>query len=169
MKIKALDIASFGKFKNYHLDLSDGLTVIFGENEKGKSTIMAFIRMMFYGNTGKASGIDKNPRKKYRPWGSDLMAGAITFESEGVTYRLEREFRASNSTDKISLINLDLGEKESLSGSEDIGARFFGLTDGAFERSVFINDPTLSAKNEAADGSLCSYFFFVTGIQIWNG
>lgn len=154
MKIKALDIASFGKFKNYHLDLSDGLTVIFGENEKGKSTIMAFIRMMFYGNTGKASGIDKNPRKKYRPWGSDLMAGSITFESEGVTYRLEREFKASNSTDKISLINLDLGEKETLSGSEDIGARFFGLTDGAFERSVFITEPTLSAKNEAADGEI---------------
>lgn len=154
MKIKSLDIASFGKLKNYHLDLSDGLTVIFGENEKGKSTIMAFIRMMFYGNTGKASGIDKNPRKKYRPWGSDLMAGSITFESEGVTYRLEREFKASNSADKISLINLDLGEKESLSGSEDIGAKFFGLTDGAFERSVFITESAYSSKNEAADGEI---------------
>ncbi len=154
MKIKSLDIASFGKFKNYHLDLSDSLTVIFGENEKGKSTIMAFIRMMFYGNTGKASGIDKNPRKKYKPWGSDLMAGSVTFESEGVTYRLEREFRASNSTDKIALFNLDTGEKESVSGSEDIGAKFFGLTDGAFERSVFITEPTLGAKNEAADGEI---------------
>ena len=154
MKIKSLDIASFGKFKNYHLDLSDGLTVIFGENEKGKSTIMAFIRMMFYGNSGKASGIDKNPRKKYRPWSSDLMAGSITIESEGVTYRLEREFKASNSTDKISLIDLDSGEKQTLSGSEEIGAKFFGLTDGAFERSVFINEPTLEAKNEAADGEI---------------
>ena len=154
MKIKAIDIAAFGKFKNFHLDLSDGLSVIYGQNEKGKSTLMAFVRMMFYGNTGKASGIDKNPRKKYRPWDTDLMAGSITFEHEGVNYRLEREFKASNSTDKISLINLDLNEKQTLSGSEDIGAKFFGLTDGAFERSVFISEPTFTAKNDAADGEI---------------
>lgn len=154
MKIKAIDIAAFGKFKNFNLDLSDGLSVIYGQNEKGKSTLMAFVRMMFYGNTGKASGIDKNPRKKYRPWDTDLMAGSITFEHEGVNYRLEREFKASNSTDKISLINLDLNEKQTLSGSEDIGAKFFGLTDGAFERSVFISEPTFTAKNDAADGEI---------------
>lgn len=154
MKIKSIDIASFGKFKNFHLDLSDGLTVIFGENEKGKSTVMSFVRMMFYGNTGKASGIAKNPRKKYRPWDTDLMAGSITFEHEGITYKLEREFKASNSTDKISLINLDLNEKQTLSGSEDIGAKFFGLTDGAFERSVFVSEPTFGAKNDAADGEI---------------
>ena len=154
MKIKSIDIASFGKLKNYHLDLSDSFTVIFGENEKGKSTIMSFVRMMFYGNTGKVSSIDKNPRKKYRPWDTDFMAGSITFEHSGVAYRLEREFKASNSTDKISLINLDTNEKETMSGSEDIGAKFFGLTDGAFERSVFIGEPRFSSKNEAADGEI---------------
>ena len=154
MKIKSIDIASFGKLKNYHLDLSDSFTVIFGENEKGKSTVMSFVRMMFYGNTGKVSSIDKNPRKKYRPWDSDFMAGSITFEHSGVAYRLEREFKASNSTDKISLINLDTNEKETVSSSEDIGAKFFGLTDGAFERSVFIGEPRFSSKNEAADGEI---------------
>lgn len=154
MKIKSIDIASFGKLKNYHLELSDSFTVIFGENEKGKSTIMSFVRMMFYGNTGKVSSIDKNPRKKYRPWDTDFMAGSITFEHSGVTYRLEREFKASNSTDKISLINLDTNEKETLSGCEDIGAKFFGLTDGAFERSVFIGEPRFASKNEAADGEI---------------
>ncbi|MEE0928753.1 MAG: AAA family ATPase, partial [Acutalibacteraceae bacterium] len=79
MKIKSIDIAGFGKFKNYHLDFPDNMTLILGENENGKSTIMAFLRMMFYGNTGKASGIDKNPRKKYRPWNGDIMAGSVTF------------------------------------------------------------------------------------------
>lgn len=154
MKIKSIDIASFGKLKNYHLDLSNSFTVIFGENEKGKSTIMSFVRMMFYGNTGKVSSLDKNPRKKYRPWDTDFMAGSITFEHSGITYRLEREFKASNSTDKISLINLDTNEKETVSGSEDIGAKFFGLTDGAFERSVFIGEPRFASKNEAADGEI---------------
>ena len=154
MKIKYIDIAAFGRLKNYHLDLSDSLSVIYGENEKGKSTIMAFVRMMFYGNSGKGGGIDKNPRKKYRPWNSELMAGSITFEHSGVTYRLEREFKSSNSSDKISLINLDTNEKQVISGSEEVGAKFFGLTDAAFERSVFITEPRFASKNESADGEI---------------
>ncbi len=156
MKIKSIDIAGFGKFKSYHLDFSDDMTLILGENEQGKTTIMAFIRMMFYGNTGKASGIDKNPRKKYRPWNWDIMAGSITFSFGGNMYRLEREFKSSNSTDKISLIDLATNERKTLSGSDDIGAKFFGLTDGAFDRSVFLADTGAPAKNDAADGEINS-------------
>ncbi len=156
MKILSLDIAAFGKFKNYHLDIPDNMTVIFGENENGKSTIMAFIRMMFYGNTGKTSDIDKNPRIKYRPWDSDFMAGSITFNHGGKDYRLEREFKRTNSTDKITLIDLDTGIPTSISGSDDIGAKFFGLTDAAFERSVFLADSIPAAKNEAANGEINS-------------
>lgn len=156
MKIRSIDIAAFGKFKNFHLDFSDNMTVIFGENENGKSTIMAFIRMMFYGNTGKTSDIDKNPRIKYRPWDSELMAGSITFSHGGIEYRLEREFKRSNSADKITLIDLDTGNSRSLSGSDDIGAKFFGLTDAAFERSVFISEAFPAAKNDAAGGEINS-------------
>ncbi len=156
MKILSLDIAAFGKFKNYHLDIPDNMTVIFGENENGKSTVMAFIRMMFYGNTGKTSDIDKNPRIKYRPWDSDLMAGSVTFGHGGKSYRLERNFKRSNSTDKITLIDLDTGESTPLSGSDDIGAKFFGLTDAAFERSVFLSDSVPAASNEAANGEINS-------------
>ena len=123
MKINSIDIVAFGKLKNFHLDLSDGLTVIYGENEKGKTTIMSFIRMMFYGSTGKSSDIDKNLRIKYRPWNSEIMAGSITFTKDGKSYRLEREFKKSNSTDKITLVDLELGTTQSLSGSDDIGAK----------------------------------------------
>lgn len=156
MKILSLDIASFGKFKSYQLDLPDNMTVVFGENENGKSTIMSFIRMMFYGNTGKTTDIDKNPRIKYRPWDSELMAGSIVFEHGGHNYRLEREFKKSNSTDKITLIDLDTGIATSLSGSDDIGSRFFGLTDSAFERSVFISESIPTSKNEDANGEINS-------------
>lgn len=156
MKINSINIAAFGKFKDFHLDLNDGMTVIFGENENGKTTIMAFIRMMFYGNTGKSSDLDKNPRIKYRPWNSDFMAGSVTFTHGGSNYRLEREFKKSNSTDKITLIDLDTGETRSLSGSDDIGAKFFGLTDAAFERSVFVGELGAPSKNESADGEINS-------------
>ena len=156
MKINSIDIVAFGKLKNFHLDLSDGLTVIYGENEKGKTTIMSFIRMMFYGSTGKSSDIDKNLRIKYRPWNSEIMAGSITFTKDGKSYRLEREFKKSNSTDKITLVDLELGTTQSLSGSDDIGAKILGLSDAAFEKSVFVGELGAPQKNEAADGEINS-------------
>ena len=58
MKINSCNITSFGKFKNFNIDFSDGLNIVFGENEAGKSTVMAFIKMMFYGYSGKMADID---------------------------------------------------------------------------------------------------------------
>lgn len=154
MRIDSIDIAAFGKLKDFHMELSDRMTVIFGENEKGKTTLMSFIRMMFYGYSGKVTDAQRNPRVKYRPWNSEIMAGSISFTHDGVRYRLEREFKKSNSADKITLINLDLNTVQSFSGSEDIGAKFFGLTDAAFERSVFIGELGMPTKNDAANGEI---------------
>lgn len=154
MRINSIDIAAFGKLTDFHLEFPDGMTVVFGENEMGKTTIMSFIHMMFYGNSGKTTDVARNPRVKYRPWNSELMAGSVTFTFKGTRYRLEREFKKSNSADKITLINLDLNTVQSISGSDDIGAKFFGLTDAAFRRSVFIGELKSADKNEAADGEI---------------
>ena len=156
MRINSVHLASFGKFKNYTLNFSDGFNVIFGENEKGKTTIMAFIRMMFYGTSGKSSDTAKNLRKKYMPFDSDLMAGSIDFEHKGVSYTLERVFKTSNAADKLKLINHNTGEINSTSGKTDIGSAFFGLSDSAFEKSVYIGNLSVFSANEDADGELNS-------------
>ncbi|MBQ0084046.1 MAG: AAA family ATPase, partial [Clostridiales bacterium] len=153
MKINKIKIASFGKFKDKEINFRDGFNLVYGENEMGKTTVMEFIKMMFYGSK-KVSDAANNPRKRYFPWNNDKMAGSIEFEQAGTFYRLDREFRASNSTDKITLWNLDTGESENISGATDIGARFFGLGAGAFEKSLFIaNDPSFSS-DAAADGEI---------------
>ncbi len=154
MKIKSVDIASFGKFKNYKIDFSDGFNVIYGQNEAGKSTVMSFIKMMFYGNGGRVSDLDKNLRKKYMPWDSSLMAGSIEFSHRGKNYRLMREFKGSNSTDKITLINIDIDTEVSVSGKGDIGSSVFGLSEAAFEKSVFISTLGAPAKDSAAESEI---------------
>ncbi len=156
MKINSLNIASFGKFKDFKIDFSDGFNLIYGENEAGKSTIMAFIKMMFYGNSGKSSDIEKNPRKKYLPWDTSLMAGSIDFTHNGYDYRLEREFKGSNATDRIVLKNLTLDRTESLSGKSDVGSEIFGLSIAAFEKSVFVGGLGAPEKNSAAEGEISS-------------
>lgn len=154
MKIKALHISSFGGLKNTTLNLENGFNIIYGDNENGKSTVMAFIKMMFYGNERNSSDISKNPRKKYLPWDNSVMAGSIDFEKDNRNYRLEREFRKSNSTDKVTLVDLDLGTRQAV--QSDIGVKLFGLSESAFERSVFINQFGFPESNASAEGELNS-------------
>ena len=154
MKIKSVNIAAFGGLKNKVIDFSDGFNVIYGENENGKTTVMSFIKMMFYGSGRASSQITKNARKKYMPWDGSAMAGSIDFELKGKNYRLEREFRSSDSTDKVSLCDLDLGTRESV--SPDIGVKLLGLTSAAFERSVFIGQMGFPEKDASAEGEINS-------------
>ncbi|MDI6867878.1 AAA family ATPase [Methanoculleus sp.] len=51
MKIRSLYIDGFGKFHDWKppTEFGESLTVIFGPNEAGKTTLLAFIRRMLYG------------------------------------------------------------------------------------------------------------------------
>lgn len=154
MKIDSIYINAFGKLKNKKIDLSDGFNIIYGENEDGKTTVTEFIKMMFYGTNGRGSTISKNMRKKYKPWDNSTPCGSIDFTHNNTKYRLERTFGAQNSSDKITLLNLDIGSRQSISGNADVGSEFFGLTMGAFEKSVFINNAVALSDNVDADGEL---------------
>ncbi|MBQ7045582.1 MAG: AAA family ATPase [Clostridia bacterium] len=137
MIIKSINILGFGKLSDFSLDFSDSANVVYGGNEDGKTTIMAFIKMMFYGTTTKQSESYKNPRKRYKPLNTNAFGGNIVFFHNGINYRLEREFKGSNSTDKITLYNLDRLEPVALRGN-DVGSEFFALSAEAFEKSVYI-------------------------------
>ena len=154
MKIKRIYIAAFGGLKNKTIDFKDGFSVIYGENENGKTTIMTFIKMMFYGSERGSSSIAKNPRKKYAPWSGERSAGSIDFEHGGRSYRLEREFGNTNSSDKITLTDMSDGTRESLSGN--VGERFFGLSAAAFERSVFVGQFGKAESDSAVESEINS-------------
>ena len=154
MKINSLYIHAFGGLKNLTLDFSDNFNVIYGDNEMGKTSVMTFIKMMFYGSGRASSQLSKNTRLKYTPWDGSQMAGSIDFEHTGKRYRLEKEFRSSNSTDKATLCDLDMGTRQAV--SSDIGASFFGISLSAFERSVFIGQLGFPEKDSAAEGELNS-------------
>ncbi|MBP1592013.1 MAG: AAA family ATPase, partial [Oscillospiraceae bacterium] len=106
MKLRTIYIKNFGKLKDFKLKLKPELNIICGNNESGKTTVMSFIKMMFYGTSCKSSDIGKNLRKKYAPWDGSPMSGYIEFEASGQEYRLEREFGNSNISDVITIWNL---------------------------------------------------------------
>jgi len=159
VKIKKLQIGSFGKFKDYELDLKDGFQIIYGKNEDGKSTIMAFVKMMFYSKLESGRNIDKNMRKKYQPWDGTMMNGAVEFENSGILYRLQKNIGPTPSSDRVELLNTGTGEKVPLGKNEEVGKRFFGFDMAGFERSVFISQIgsfTANGKNDDVAEKLIS-------------
>lgn len=157
MKIDSIYISAFGKFENKTFDFTDGLNLIYGENEDGKTTIMNFIRMMFYGSNVKSNEpIYSNPRKKYAPRSDKAMAGSIDFTVGNRKYRIERIFKATNAADKINVTDLSTGEISSFTGKDDLGKRFIGLSADAADRSIFLMGKGAISENPLAQDELNS-------------
>ncbi len=154
MKINKIYISAFGGLKDFTLEFNDKFNVIHGQNEDGKTTVMAFIRAMFYGTGGKVKNLENSLRARYTPWDNSAMGGRIYFESKGKDYILEREFRKSDSTDRVMLTDVLSGESEAV--ESDIGSRFLGLTADGFEKSVFINSFVSGIADSDAVGELNS-------------
>ena len=152
MKIKNIYISAFGSLKDYSLDFTDGFQVVYGENEAGKTTVCEFIKSMFYGTGKRAAGQVMSIREKYTPWDGAPAGGRVFFEHGGKDYCLERQFRKSDASDKVTLTNTATGKSEPC--APDIGAELFGIGVGAFCRSVFIGNTPAVTPDEAATGEI---------------
>ncbi len=49
LRIDVLKVNGFGHFSDYALELKPGLNLLYGRNEAGKSTLLAFLRTMLFG------------------------------------------------------------------------------------------------------------------------
>lgn len=137
MIIKKISILNFGTLSNYELDLHEGLNKILEENGFGKTTLSIFIKAMFYGLVdSRSKKPEANERIKYRPWNGQTMGGSLVFEYKNTTYRIERTFGETASSDKFNLYNVDTN-KESKDFSKKIGEEIFELSVNSFEKSCF--------------------------------
>ena len=84
MKIKQLKIEGFGKLINQAYDFKDMTTVI-GDNETGKSTILAFIKYMLFGFENATTS-----NQNYNPLDLKTYGGKILLSHEGKEIQIER-------------------------------------------------------------------------------
>lgn len=138
MKIIACHIENFGKLSDTDFIFQNGLNIINEKNGTGKSTLAAFIKVMFFGfaNENKRNDLEKE-RKRYMPWQGGIYGGQLTFETGGRTYRIERTFGAKEKEDTYTLYD-DATGLESTDFSEKIGEELFQLDQASFVRTVFI-------------------------------
>ena len=142
MKIIEINIKCFGKLRDFVLKPGEGVNIIYGNNESGKSTVMAFIKAVFYGFESAEK------RMQYEPWSGGQPAGSIEFEHEGVTYFLNRTFGESKVYDSISLFDKTNGETIPLSPGQEPGVLVFGISIRSFVNSVFIGQSGITLEGE---------------------
>ncbi len=87
MRITEIEIDHCGVWHNLRLPLtSSGLSLFYGPNEAGKSTLMSFVRRVLYGRA--SSGIDSAEALVKEDAAS--FAGSLTISSEQGCYRIQR-------------------------------------------------------------------------------
>ena len=97
MKIKKIKINSYGKLKDKEIDLKEGINLIYGKNESGKSTLLRFIVNSFYGISKNKRGKEYSDFEKYTPWIGDEFSGKIEYElNNKSTYEVFRDFKKKN-------------------------------------------------------------------------
>jgi len=104
MKIKKLTYKDYGKFQDKQVDLFPELTLIYGENEAGKSTIFSSIKTVLYGFN--PANREKHPLVNWET-GNMALTGEIATK-EG-TFLIERQLK---SVPKMTRIDIAKNQSE---------------------------------------------------------
>jgi len=97
LKINSFKVNGFGKVVNKEIKLSDGINIIYGKNETGKSSIQKFILAMIYGLSRLKNGKEISDYDKYKPWETEDFSGKLEYTLDnGKTYEVYREFKKKN-------------------------------------------------------------------------
>ena len=97
MKIKNIKVNAYGNIENKDINLEEGINVIHGANESGKSTLLNYIISIFYGISRNKDGKVLSDYEKYKPWNSNEFSGRISYKLEnGEKFEIFRDFNKKN-------------------------------------------------------------------------
>ncbi len=75
--IESLRVDGFGRFHDFELELGDGLNLLYGPNEAGKSTLWSFMTAMLFGFERR------NDPGRYEPVGGSMFGGELRLKTVG--------------------------------------------------------------------------------------
>lgn len=98
MKLTEVSIHGFGRFYRRTFFFQDGIHILYGPNEAGKSTLHTFIGCMLFGlERGRGKAARNDLYSRYLPWDHDAAyGGSLAFESGDEPCLLERSFRSGH-------------------------------------------------------------------------
>lgn len=150
MYIESLQITSFAGISGYELSLSDGVNIVRGDNEAGKSTIAEFIRYVLYGFNGKSD------RERYLGFSSNAVVGSIVIRDGEKKYRVER--KTVGTKDSAAVYDLETGS--ACYEGKIPGEVFFGMPAGLFASTAFVGQTGGSRINGKDTSELLDNLLF---------
>ena len=140
MKIEQVNVRSFGLLKNYTVDFSDGLNIVEGANETGKTTLAAFIRFMLYGFPEEEGVLSE--REKRINWQTDTAEGSMTLTAGDARYRIDRRVarhRAGTGTRDVESCEVtDLATGRGVNFGMSPGEALLGVGPALYESTAFL-------------------------------
>lgn len=124
MKIREIEVNRFRIWRNLDLPLKkSGLSVVYGPNEAGKSTLMRFVRAVLYGFEPEDQLINHSGEDAV-PW-----QGSLKVSADGNNYRIRRTAdRVGRGSVRVSSRGLSAADKKN--GLADF---LFGVDERVFE------------------------------------
>lgn len=149
MKFTKLRLKNFGKFIDYNVELTEGINLISGDNEAGKSTLHSFITGMLFGierQRGRASKEDVYI--KYKPWETpSIYGGTLSVEYKGKEYCIYRNFHKENKEYKV----IDLMTGREVLAPDIKGVSFIeGLTKENYKNTISVGQLKSKTEKELA-------------------
>ena len=163
MKIRELIIKNFGKFSNQDILLDDGINILYGENESGKSTLHAFIRGMLFGmERGRGRASLNDTYSTYEPWENpNYYSGVLRFESGGKMFRIDRNF--DKYSKKAELYCEDDGEQLSIEDG-DLQMLLGELSAASYDNTISVGQMKVeTGQSLAAEFKNYATNYYATG------
>lgn len=139
MRLIHLHVENFGRLSDFDMDFKEGANTVLQENGWGKSTLAAFLRVMFYGLDGERKrDLTENERTRYTPWRKGAFGGTVEFECHGKRYIVTRNL---DSKDKDGAFRLQdaVTLLDSKDFTEKLGEEIFGIDRESFGRTSYID------------------------------
>ena len=99
MKIRNVSCTQFAGVRDRNVALADGINVIYGKNESGKSTLVNLLSRTLFQNVRIDKRSDKEFVELYFPGArkngtavGDFIDGKVTFDTDRGTYTLSKEW-----------------------------------------------------------------------------
>ena len=147
MKITEVQIDNFGKLRNEKFTFSDGITVIYGRNEAGKSTLHTFLLAMLFGlEIPRGRNKAASDYGIYEPWDTaSFYCGSMRFLSGNKPFFLRRNFYHK---DKSSELRNELDQEELSVEYGDLSMLLGGIGKNTFENTWCIRQTKAQTQKE---------------------
>ncbi|WP_027430727.1 ATP-binding protein [Lachnospira multipara] len=147
MRLISCHIENFGKLSNFDYNFNETKNIILEDNGWGKTTLAAFIRVMFYGFANPLKKDDyENERKRFKPWKGGVYGGSLSFSVNNKEYIINRVFFDREKEDTFSIRDAHT-LLETTDFSKNIGEEIFKINHESFKNTIFVGQDELETKS----------------------